>query len=288
MEENKIIIKLGIVGIAGNVALSVFKMAAGIIGNSGAMISDAVHSLSDVFATMIAWFGVQQANKEADAEHPYGHERLECVASLVLGLILIATGVGIGFAGVMKIIEGNYSTPGVIALIAAIVSIITKEAMFWYTMHYARRLNSDAFKADAWHHRSDALSSIGSLVGIGGAMLGYPVMDAIASIIICLFILKVAIDIIRDAFNKMLDTACDESFEKDLMRYIEECDGVERVDMLQTRLFGCKVYVDVEIAVDGGLRLTEAHDIAELVHDGIEDNFKEVKHVMVHVNPYNE
>lgn len=287
-DENRIVIKLGAVGIVGNVALSSFKLAAGIVGNSGAMISDAVHSMSDVFATMIAWFGVHQSKKDADDEHPYGHERVECVASLILGLILLATGIGIGFNGIMTIAGGDYAAPGRIALLAAAVSIITKEAMFWYTMHYAKLLNSDAFKADAWHHRSDALSSVGSLVGIGGAILGFPVMDPIASVVICIFILKVAFDIIKDAFDKMLDTACSEEFEEELREFIASHEGVEAVDLLQTRLFGSRVYVDIEIAVDGEMKLRQAHDIAENVHDGIEEKYKDVKHVMVHVNPTEE
>lgn len=287
-DENRIVIKLGAVGIVGNVALSSFKLAAGIIGNSGAMISDAVHSMSDVFATMIAWFGVHQSKKDADDEHPYGHERVECVASLILGLILLATGIGIGFNGIMTIAGGDYAAPGRIALLAAAVSIMTKEAMFWYTMHYAKLLNSDAFKADAWHHRSDALSSVGSLVGIGGAILGFPVMDPIASVVICIFILKVAFDIIKDAFAKMLDTACSEEFEEELREFIASHEGVEAVDLLQTRLFGSRVYVDIEIAVDGEMKLRAAHDIAEKVHDGIEGKYKDVKHVMVHVNPTEE
>ena len=287
-DENRIVIKLGAVGIVGNVALSSFKLVAGIVGNSGAMISDAVHSMSDVFATMIAWFGVHQSKKDADDEHPYGHERVECVASLILGLILLATGIGIGFNGIMTIAGGDYAAPGRIALLAAAVSIITKEAMFWYTMHYAKLLNSDAFKADAWHHRSDALSSVGSLVGIGGAILGFPVMDPIASVVICIFILKVAFDIIKDAFAKMLDTACSEEFEEELREFIDSYEGVEAVDLLQTRLFGSRVYVDIEIAVDGEMKLRQAHDIAENVHDGIEEKYKDVKHVMVHVNPTEE
>ena len=287
-DENRIVIKLGAAGIVGNVALSSFKLGAGIVGNSGAMISDAVHSMSDVFATMIAWFGVHQSKKDADDEHPYGHERVECVASLILGLILLATGIGIGFNGVMTIAGGEYAVPGRIALLAAVVSIITKEAMFWYTMHYAKLLNSDAFKADAWHHRSDALSSVGSLVGIGGAILGFPVMDPIASVVICIFILKVAFDIIKDAFAKMLDTACSEEFEEELREFIASHEGVEAVDLLQTRLFGSRVYVDIEIAVDGEMKLRQAHDIAENVHDGIEEKYKDVKHVMVHVNPTEE
>ena len=198
INENSIIRRISLVGIVGNVALSAFKLFAGIAGNSGAMVSDAVHSLSDVFATFIAFLGVRLSKKAADKEHPYGHERFECVASLLLGIILLITGLGIGKTGLEKIFAGSYETlaiPSMIALVAAITSIISKEAMYWYTRHYAKVLNSPAFMADAWHHRSDAFSSIGSLIGIAGAMLGFPVMDSVASVVICLFILKVSYDI---------------------------------------------------------------------------------------------
>ena len=252
------------------------------------MVSDAVHSLSDVFATFIAFLGVRLSMKKADKEHPYGHERLECVASLILGAILFFTGCGIGVSGIEKIAAGNYdqlAVPGTLALIAALVSIISKEAMFWYTRYYAKILNSDAFMADAWHHRSDAFSSVGSLIGIGGAMLGFPVLDPIASVVICLCILKVAFDIFKDALNKMLDTSCDEDFENELARYISSQEGVLHLDMLQTRNFGSKIYIDTEIAVDGNITLTAAHEIAEQVHAGVEKHFENIKHIMIHVNP---
>ena len=211
MNETKIINRLSTVGIAGNIALVVFKLYAGIAGHSGAMVSDAVHSLSDVFATLVAYIGVRISKKAPDQDHPYGHDRLECVASMILGMILLATGFGIGLNGVKQIAAGHYeqlAVPSAIALAAAVVSIVSKEVMFWYTRYYAKKLNSSAFMADAWHHRSDALSSVGSLIGIGGAMLGVPVMEPIACVAICLCILKVAYDILKDSIDKMLDTAC--------------------------------------------------------------------------------
>ena len=208
-DERRIANKLAAVGVTGNIALSAFKLFAGIFGNSAAMVSDAVHSLSDVAATAIAFVGVRLSQRAADESHPYGHERFECLASMALGLILAATGAGIGFASVESIVTGAYKTaaaPGWLALSAAIVSIVVKEGMFWYTRHWARVMNSDAFMADAWHHRSDALSSIGALVGIGGAMLGWGVCDPLASAVICLIIFKVAYEVLRDAVNKVTDT----------------------------------------------------------------------------------
>lgn len=287
-DNNKIINHISMAGIFGNILLTAFKLFAGIAGHSGAMISDAIHSMSDIFATFIAWLGARLSAKEADASHPYGHERMECVASLVLGTILLITGLGIGLTGIEKIAAGNYdelAVPGVLALAAAVVSIVTKEAMYWYTRHYARILNSAAFMADAWHHRSDALSSIGSLIGISGAILGYPVLDPIASVVICLFILKVAYDILRDALNKMLDTSCSPEYEKRIHDFIISNRGVVRLDMLHTRMFGNMVYIDAEIAVDGNLSLKDAHAIAEQVHDGVERYFGNIKHIMIHVNP---
>lgn len=288
INENTIIRKLSSVSIVGNVILSGFKLFAGIYGHSGAMVSDAVHSMSDVVTTFIAFLGVKISKKPADREHPYGHDRLECVAALILGFILLITGIGVGKAGVQNILARNYETlavPGMIALIAAVLSIVGKEAMYWYTRYYAKIIDSAAFMADAWHHRSDAFSSIGSLVGIGGAMLGFPVLDSVASVVICLFILKVSCDILRDAVKKMLDTSCNADYEKKLDDCIRSQEEVIRVDLLQSRMFGNKVYIDLEIAVDGDKSLREAHRIAEQVHDRVEKNFPEIKHIMIHVNP---
>lgn len=289
VNETAIIRKLSLVSVIGNTLLSGFKMFAGVAGNSGAMISDAIHSFSDVLTTMIAWIGVKVSKRDADSSHPYGHERLECAASLILGIVLMATGIGVGKAGVENILSGNYDTlavPSAIALVAAVVSIVGKEAMYWYTRYYAKLINSSAFLADAWHHRSDAFSSVGSLIGIGGAMLGFPILDSVASVVICLFILKVAYDISKDALVKMLDTSCGEDYEKALEEYVAEQEGVISVDMLHSRMFGNKVYIDLEISVDGDRSLQDAHEVAERVHKDVEQQFSDVKHIMIHVNPY--
>ena len=288
INETAVIRKLSLVSILGNAVLSGFKLFTGIFGHSGAMISDAIHSLSDVLTTVIAFIGVKISQKAADSSHPYGHERIECIASLFLGLLLMVTGLGVGKAGLTNIISGDYehlAVPGVIALVAAIVSILGKEAMYWYTRHYAKLINSGAFMADAWHHRSDALSSVGSLIGIGGAMLGVPVMDSIASVVICLFILKVSFDILKDAISKMLDTSCGESYEKSLREFIASQPDVVCVDVLRTRMFGNMVYIDAEIQVDGNKLLRESHAIADQVHNRVEEQFPNVKHIMIHVNP---
>lgn len=287
-QEKKTAMRVSAVTIVWNVILSIFKLIAGIVGHSGAMISDAVHSASDVFSTIIVILGINIASKQSDDDHQYGHDRLECVAAILLAVVLFATGIGIGINGINKIIEGTAGKdeiPGIIALIAAVASIVVKESMFWYTRNAAKKINSGALMADAWHHRSDALSSVGALIGIGGARLGFPVLDPIASVIICVFIVKAAYDIFKDAIDKMVDKSCDEETEEKMRRLIEEQQGVLKVDVLRTRLFGAKMYVDIEIAADGDITLREGHEIAQVVHDKVEEEFPLVKHCMVHVNP---
>ncbi len=274
--------------IAWNLLLSAFKLFAGIFAQSGAMVSDAVHSASDVFSTFIVMIGVKMANKESDKGHPYGHERMECVAAVLLAVILGATGIGIGYAGLMKAVSGNrgeMTVPGLLALVAALVSIAVKEAMYWYTRAAAKKINSGALLADAWHHRSDALSSVGSFAGILGARLGLPVLDPIASVVICLFIVKAAFDIFRDAVGKMTDRACDDSTIEEIKAVVSEQEGVLGIDQIKTRLFGDKIYIDIEIRADGSDTLERAHTVAHKIHDVIEEMFPKVKHCMVHVNP---
>lgn len=289
MNENmeKIAMKVSIISIIANVVLAAFKFVAGILAHSSAMVSDAIHSASDVFSTFVVMIGIKIAGKEPDKEHPYGHERMECVAAIILATILCITGLGIG-KNALQYITGNsseVSVPGMLALIAAIVSIIVKEAMFWYTRHYAKMIDSGALMADAWHHRSDALSSIGAFIGIIFARMGYVMMDSIACLVICVFIVKAAYDIFKDAIDKMVDKSCSLEVEAEIRTIVMSVDGVKGIDSLSTRLFGNKMYVDIEIRADGEKTLNETHEIAEAVHDRIEAQFEKVKHIMVHVNP---
>ena len=287
-EETRIAMKVSVISIVINLLLSLLKLAAGLIAKSEAMVSDAVHSASDVFSTFIVMIGVAVSWKKSDSGHPYGHERMECVASIVLAIILAATGIGIGASGIGKIMSGDpaaLQVPGKLALAAAVLSILVKEWMYWYTRAAAKKINSGALMADAWHHRSDALSSIGAFAGILGARLGFPVLDPIAGLLICLCIEKAALDIFRDAAAKMVDKACPDETEDKMKKVILAQNGVQRVDMLKTRLFGSKIYVDVEISMDGSKPLVETHQTAEEVHSAIEREFPEVKHCMVHTNP---
>lgn len=279
--------KVSIVSIVSNVILTGIKFLAGFVSHSQAMISDAIHSLSDVLSTFVVIIGVRLSNKKADKEHPYGHERLECVASIILSVMLMLTGIGIGVTGINNIVKGKHIIliSGTLALIIAVISILIKEAMYWYTRCVAKKINSGALFADAWHHRSDALSSIGSFIGILGAKLGFPVLDSIASIIICLFIIKVAYDIFKDAINKMVDKSCDEEIIKKIEDIIYENKNVIDIDDLKTRQFGNRYYIDVEISVDKNMSILNAHEVAQNIHDNIESRLPSTKHCMVHVNP---
>lgn len=289
MEDNfeKTAVRVSLVSVVWNMVLSLFKLAAGVIAHSGAMVSDAVHSASDVFSSIVVMIGVRMASKESDKEHPFGHERLECVAAIVLSTVLAVTGLGIGYTAVMKLIREEYvsAIPGMLALVAAVVSIVVKEAMFWYTRYYAKKIDSGALMADAWHHRSDSLSSVGALIGIGGAMAGFPVLEPVASVVICGFIEKAALDIFKDAVDKMVDKSCEGQMEEELRECALGICGVLRVDLLRTRMFGNKIYVEMEIGADAKLSLGESHAIAERVHDAIEEGWPKIKHILIHVNP---
>ena len=291
IDFEKTAVRVSVVSIIGNAVLSAFKVLAGVIAHSGAMISDGVHSASDVFSSIIVIIGVKLSAKKSDKEHPYGHERMECVAAIILAVVLLVTGLFIGDSALGKLISGNYDSleiPGILALVAAVVSIIVKEGMFWYTRYYAKLLDSGAVMADAWHHRSDALSSIGALIGIAGARMGMPVLDPVATFVICLFILKAAYDIFKDAVDKMVDHSCDDKPESQIRECVLAQEGIRGIDMMHTRIFGNKIYVDIEILVDGSKTLYEGHAIAEKVHSEIEGKFPKVKHIMVHVNPDNQ
>ena len=271
-----------------NVGLSGLKLFAGIFANSAAMISDAVHSISDLISTVIVIIGIKLANQQADEEHQYGHERFECVATLVLAALIFSVGLGIGWAGVQRILAGDFNeigVPGMLALVAAVFSIGVKESMYWYIRAAAKKTDSSALMADAWHSRADGLSSIGSFIGIMGARMGFPILDSVAAIIIALFILKTAATIALDAIGKMTDKSCDDETMEEMRKTILAHEEVVRIDLLRTRLFGNRIYVDVEICVDGATTLEKAHEVSHHVHDEIEKQFPKVKHCMVHVNP---
>ena len=282
---NKEGVKVSVITLIVNVILSIIKLVSGIFGKSNAMISDALHSISDVISTIIVIIGLKISNKANDKEHQYGHERLENVASIILSFLLFVTGVIIGLDGIKNIFNNTFSNPTIIALLSAILSIIIKEWMYWYTIKVAKKYNSDSLKADAWHHRSDAFSSIGSLIGIGFSMLGFVYMDTVASIIIALFIIKISIDIFKESINKMIDSSCDKETIKKIENVVLKTKGVLEIESLKTRLFGNKIYIDIEICASKKISFEESHKIAHKVHDSVEKNIENVKHCMVHINP---
>lgn len=289
MQNKKIAMRISITTIISNFSLAVVKFLAGILSNSGAMVSDAIHTASDVATTIIAMIGVSLGNVEEDENHRYGHERIECIASLILSFVLLITGFEIGISGARILINNEFEsleTPGILALIVACISIVSKEIMYQYTIRGAKKIKSDALKADAWHHRSDSLSSIGALIGIILSRMGYKFGDPLASIIIAVLICKVAIEIFVEATNKLVDKSCDEEQIKQIEKIVLKQKGVLGIDDIKTRIFGSKIYVDIEISADGKKTLEETHKIAELVHEKVEKEFSDIKHIMVHVNPY--
>lgn len=289
MEDyQKTVLKVSIITLLGNIILAVFKVIIGLFSRSNAIIFDGVHSASDVLSTVVVMIGVKMSRKESDKEHPYGHERFECVAAIILSMMLFLTASMIGYSAICNLFISNIRIHyGSLAMFIAVVSIISKEGMYWYTKINADRINSNALLADAWHHRSDAFSSIGSLIGVIGFYYGYYIIDCLAGILICFCIYKVVYDIFNDAINKMVDHSCSVEFENELIALIKKQDGVLGIDDFKTRMFGNKIYVDIEIKVAGDDSLQHAHLIAHKTHDTIEDSYPIIKHCNIHVNPEN-
>jgi cation diffusion facilitator family transporter len=280
--------KVSWITISINTILSIFKIYAGVIGRSNAMLADGVHTVTDVVTTYIVIIGLRMSSKEADEEHQYGHEKFEPVCAKVISFLLIITGFLIGYEGLKALFTGNLKTPGLIALTAAFISILVKEAMYWYTIIAAKKIKSLAMEADAWHHRSDALSSIGTLLGILGARMGYGALDPIAAVIVCVFIIKIGIEYYIKATNQLVDLSADKVTVQSIKDIGKSIAGVKNVNSIKTRVFGNKIYVDMDITVEESLTVRQGHDIAEEVHDSIESQIDTVKHCMIHVEPYSD
>ncbi|QQO09126.1 cation diffusion facilitator family transporter [Breznakiella homolactica] len=289
--NEKIALRIAGVVIVLNLLLASFKFFAGIAAKSDAMVSDAFHSATDIITTIIMLIGIKIASKEADDKHPYGYERFECIFSMILAAVVAAVGLGIGYSGMQKVISGNYNTleiPGVLALAAALVSIVVKEGMFWYTRWGAKKIDSGALMADAWHNRADALSSVGSFLGILGARMGYPVLDPLAGVLIALFILKAAFDIFTDAIKKVTDNSCDPQVVEGMKEMILRQNGVGGIGGIKTRLFASRVFVDVVVLTDGNQTLNQAHSITRGIQNAMAENYPKVKHCTVQLNPLEE
>lgn len=294
-EYTKEIAKVGIITILLNALLTIAKVVGGIFAKSTSLISDGIHSASDVLSTIVVIIGAKMAKKQADKEHPFGHERMESVALLLLAVLLGITAITLGYNGTISIIDfanGNYSYEGgfvaYIALGFAILSIIIKGWMYFYTKNKANKLKSETLRADAIHHLTDSISSIASAIGIIGLIVGGNtiILDAIMTLVIALFIIKVAFDIAKDGINELIDKAAPDDFVKKIVEEINTYPGVLKINSLKTRMFGNKVYIELEIAVLDTLSVKEGHDIAKGVHDMLEEKHDTIKHCMVHVDPY--
>ena len=289
--NEQIAVKISVVSGAGNIVLAAFKLFAGIFGRSAAMVSDAIHSLSDVFSSMVVIAGVKIAAKDSDHDHQYGHERIECIAAIILSVVLCAVGLGIGYSGVKTVLYGNYDsieTPGLIALIAAVISIVSKEAMFWYTRNAAKKINSGALMAEAWHHRSDAMSSVGSLIGIAGAMLlgsKWTILDPLASCCISVAIIVVAIKMGLPSISELLEASLPEDVENNIRDTATSVPGVRNIHELKTRRNGMSYIIDAHILVDPTISVVESHDIASRVEEALTLKFGTETQINIHVEP---
>ncbi|WP_443660039.1 cation diffusion facilitator family transporter [Clostridium algidicarnis] len=285
MENAKLGTRASLITILVNIVLCIFKMLAAFVSKSSAMLADAVHSLADILTTVMVIIGLKVSSKAADTTHPYGHEKFEPIFAKIMSFILIFTGVSIGYKALMDLISGNLNYPGKIALIAAAVSIFVKELMYWYTIKIAKKIKSVAMETDAWHHRSDALSSIGTFLGILGARMGLKILDPIAGLLVSFLIIKIGIEYYLKSINELVDHSAEDNIVRQIEYIASNVPGVINIVNLKTRSFGNKVYADIEISVDGDLTINEGDKIAENVHGLIEDNISDIKHCLVKLKP---
>ena len=292
MQRTREIYKVTLIGGAVNVILLLFKFVAGIVGHSAAMIADAVHSLSDFLTDIIVIIFVRISGKPQDKSHDYGHGKYETLATTMIGAALLVVAIGILYNGAEKIaawVNGaRLEAPGTLALWAALLSVVLKETVYRYSMVKARQLNSQAVEANAWHHRSDALSSIGTAVGIGGAIfLGqrWTVLDPLASVVVGAFIVKVAVSLLRSGIGDLMEQSLPDAVEEEILRLVEALPGEIHPHDLRTRRIGNHYAIELHILMDGQITLNEAHDKASEVEDLLCDHYGPDTHVAVHVEP---
>lgn len=279
--------RITLLNVAINIALAVLKLTVGFFSGSQALVSDGIHSVTDVVSSAVVLVGIRLSHRRSDPEHPYGHERLECVAAILLAMLVGVTGIGIGVSGMKGLFAASETTssPGAIALTAAVLSVVMKEVMFRYTRAAARRSNSAALFADAWHLRTDALSSLGSVIGVLGANCGVHVLDPLAALLIGLLVIKAAVEIFLDAIRKMIDRSCDADLQHEINKAVRGVSRVEGIEELKTRLFGNRVYVEVTVAVTNTLSSPQAYDVARAIRETVESRFEVVKTCSVHIVP---
>ena len=295
MERSREIYKVTLVGGVVNVALLIFKFVAGIVGHSAAMVADAVHSLSDLATDVIVLIFVHISSKPQDKSHDYGHGKYETLAMTLIGVALMAVAIGIIYNGAMKIsawLGGEQlEAPGMLALWAALLSVLLKEGVYQYSMVKARKLDSQVLAANAWHHRSDALSSIGTAIGIGGAIfLGqrWTVLDPLASLVVGAFIVKVALELLRDGVSDLMEHSLPDDVEEEMLRMVGKVPGVACPHDLRTRKIGNHYAIELHILMDGNMSLRDAHNKASEVEDLLRARYGQDTHVAVHVEPLEE
>lgn len=274
------------VGISTNLLLFILKFFAGIFGRSHAMIADALHTATDLLTSIGVFIGFKIAQKPADAEHPYGHGRAESIAAKLVSLVLILGGLKVAFDSTTAIILQQLNIPHEIALWAAIVSIIVNELLFRYAYKLGDKIQSNSLKADAWHHRSDALSSITALIGISGARLGYPILDPIAGFAVSLFVVRAGLRLFHTAYDELMDAGLPKKMINNIERLTLKIEGVKRVKDIKGRKMGIDIFVDMTIEVDKMISVEEAHIITIKVRRNILKNLQGAKDIFIHVEPY--
>jgi len=292
MNREKEIYKVTMVGSAGNVALLTFKFIAGVMGHSSAMIADAVHSLSDFVTDVVVLAFVHMSAKPQDETHDYGHGKYETFASFIIGLALLAAATVIIVTGVAKVIDWvdgkQLAAPGWLALAAAVISIIVKEILYRYTVNSGNALDSQALVANAWHHRSDALSSIGTTVGIGGAILlgnRWTVLDPLASVVVGAILVKVSINLLRSTVGELTEHSLSSNVEKEIVDIISSFPDVSEPHNLRTRRIGNRYAIEAHVRMDGSVPLTVAHDRATAIEQLLRDRFGKQTHITIHMEP---
>lgn len=284
-EDFKLAEKWAIYGVVGNIILTTLKALAGIVGHSGAMIADSIHSASDIFASAVVYISLKIAKKPADECHPYGHGKAEAISTAIVGIMLLAAGVTIMKTAFNTIREGSMEAPGIIALYAAILSIVIKEIMYRLTYKVGKKINSPSTIANAMDHRSDAFSSVATFIGIGGAIIGFPILDPIAGIVVSLFILKMSIDILKDGIRQIMDSSIEDEKISSIRENVLSVDGVKDTHGIRVRQSGPNYIVDLDICVDKDIPLHEAHEIGDAVRSKIYKSVDKIYEVRVHVDP---
>lgn len=291
-ERKRGIYRVTLVGSTLNIALVVFKFIAGVVGNSTAMIADAVHSLSDLMTDAVILVFVRISNKPKDKNHDYGHSKFETFATFVIGIVLLAVGLGIAWSGAVKIISviqgETLQSPGMIAFYAAIASIVSKEILYRYTVLCGRKLRSDATIANAWHHRSDALSSIGTAAGIGGAILlgeKWTILDPLAALVVSFFIVRVALKLLKPCMDELMERSLSDDVENEIISIVGSFDGVSDLHNLYTRKLGNNCAIEFHIRMDGKTSLAEAHEKITLIERRLKERYGQKTHVIIHTEP---